>query len=314
MTRIRSMWLVCAFVVVGVLARVGGASPVVIGLDTSTGHLLMEAWIEGEGPYWFVLDTGNQQTTVFAHVARTCSLETEPMGEMGGAGSGTLQVHSASDVRVGIGVDGEELEFVDPMVTVLPDEAQLPDFNGKEIAGFLGASLIQRFMTTIDYGESELVLEEREGYEIPEGARVLEMEMESGFPYFSGSITAMGMGEDLDPVEGNYLLDLGATPALQLEFEAAQEIGLVGLDDPAQRMVGMAQGIDGVPFEIRSAPISASSMGGLDLDEAEIVFSTSPGGGPPIEDLRGAVGSGLFDGDRITLDYEGRRLIWVVRD
>ena len=72
-------------------------------------------------------------------------------------------------------------------------------------------------------------------------------------------------------------------------------------------------GIDGVMFEYRTAPLTHAELGGLVLDESRVLFMTTPGGGPPIENLVGAVGSGLFSGDRVTLDYPGGRLIWEDR-
>lgn len=283
---------------------------VTIKIDITTGHIVMPTWIAGDGPYWFVLDTGNQNTTIFAHVAENAGLDTEPMGEMGGAGSGSVTVRRAIAVPVGIGEAGTEIRFEEPTVTVLPDAAQLPDFNGKQIAGFLGTTLIERAMTSVDYGAGELVLSPREDYRVPGGAKVLEMKLAFGFPYFEGALTPTLMGKDTEPVAGNYLLDLGATYGLEIDYEDANAIGLVGSDDPQQKQVGQGRGIDGVMFEMRTAPLAQATIGGLELDADAVLFMTTPGGGPPIENLVGAVGSGLFTGGRVTLDYAGGRLIW----
>lgn len=287
--------------------------PISMEIDTTTGHIILAAWIEGVGPYWFVLDTGNQNTTIFGHVAQAAGLETQPLGEMGGAGSGSLTVQQAKDVGVSLGDGGDLLEFSDAMVTVLPDEAKLPDFNGKEIAGFLGASLIERYMTSIDYGSDELILTEREAYQMPDDARVMHIKLSMGFPYFEGEVTPKLMGKPTDPVVGNYLLDLGATYAIEIDFEDANELGLVDAEDPDQQVAGQGMGIDGVMFDLRTAPLASTELGGLKLDESSVLFMTTPGGGPPIENLVGAVGSGLFSGDRVTLDYKGGRLIWEDR-
>lgn len=82
---------------------------VTIEIDTATGHIVLPVWIEGDGPYWFVLDTGNQNTTMFAYVAKDAGIGTEPLGEMGGAGAGSLTVEQASDVRVSLGESGDRL-------------------------------------------------------------------------------------------------------------------------------------------------------------------------------------------------------------
>jgi hypothetical protein len=287
----------------------GGEESVTVEIHTETGHIVMQAWIEGEGPYWFVLDTGNQNTTIFADLAGRLGLETEPMGEMGGAGSGSITVHRASDVRVGLGTDGQRAGFVDAVVTVLPDEAMLPPFGDKQISGLLGATLVERFITSIDYAGGLLVLHDRDQYEVPEEASVMEMKIAFGFPYFEGTVVPIINGRASDAIVGSYLLDLGDSMGVGIEFEQAKAAGLVGADDPAQKTVGRARGIDGVEFEMRSAPVKAITMGGMGMDDEVITFSTTPGGGPPIPNLVGFVGSGSFAGSVVTLDYLGGRLI-----
>ena len=284
--------------------------PTSIEIDISTGHIILPVYIEDNGPYWFILDTGNQNTAIFNHIAESAAIETEPFGEMGGAGSGSVSVHQAADIEVRLGDDKHPLEFTDPLVTVLPDEAQLPDFNGKTIAGFLGASLIEQYMTTIDYADALLTFTPHADYTEPKDARIMQMPIVFGFPYFEGSVTPTLMGEPTKPVVGNFLLDLGATFPIEIDHDQALERGLVDADDPDQQAVGQAMGIDGVLFDIRTAPLAEATMGTLKLDEPSVLFATSPGGGPPIENLVGAIGSGLFQSSTITLDYKNNRLIW----
>lgn len=283
-----------------------------IPISTETGHIIMEAWIEGDGPHWFVLDTGNQQTTFYKSLAEKLELETKHLGELIGAGSGSMTVQMANEVRVGFGTasDGRERAgFVEQEATVLPDAAKMPAFGDKIVSGYLGGSTIERFVTSIDYRRNVLVLTPRDQYAVPEGATVIEMKLAFGFPYFEGSVVPVLYGKAVDPVVGNFLFDLGATYGVEMNYEYAKEYGFVDADDPDQKLVMRAQGIDGVPFEIRSAPVKSMTMGGVELDDQEVVFMTTPGGGPPIENLVGAVGSGSFSDMVVTLDYAGNRLI-----
>ena len=283
-----------------------------IPITTQTGHIVMEAWIEGDGPHWFVLDTGNQQTTFYASLAEKLGLETKHLGQLGGAGSGSMRVQMANDVRVGFGGESDEGErpgFVEREATVLPDAAMMPAFGDKTITGFLGGTTIEKFVTSIDFGRDLLVLTPHDEYTLPEGAIVMEMKLAFGFPYFEGSVVPMLNGEALDPVIGNYLLDLGATYGVEIDYEHAKEAGLIDADDPDQKIRGKAQGIDGVIFELRSAPAGSITMGGIELEDRRLIFMTSAGGGPPIENLVGAVGSESFEGMVVTLDYVGKRLI-----
>lgn len=287
------------------------APPVTVPFDPTTGHILVQASLNDGPPRWLVLDTGNQQTVIFAGVADELGLETEPMGEMGGAGTGSVTVRQASGLKVAIG-EGEaavRTAFVEPAVIVLPEANRLPAFNGHTVDGFLGASLIERHVVSIDYTNGQLTLHDRGAYTPPKNARVAKMKLWSGFPYFEGTVIPLRMGEPTEPVEGNFLLDLGASYAVDLEHEQSERLGLLDADDPDQRVEGRGRGIDGVMFEWKSAPADRVVMGGLTLHADRILMMTTPGGGPPIEDLVGNIGSGAFPGEVVTLDYAGERLI-----
>ncbi len=287
--------------------RQGG--PVSIEIHTQTGHIVMPVWIEGNGPHWFVLDTGNQNTTFYAHLGEKLGLDMQPLGEMGGAGSGSITVQMASDVRVGLGEDGEELGFVDRQVTILPDAAKLPAFGDKEIAGFLGATTIEQFVTCIDYAEDELMFTPHDQYELPTDAQTMELKLAFGFPYFEGTVVPRLFGKSIDAIVGNFLLDLGDSMGVGIEYAQADAAGLLDSDDSEQRVIGSGQGIDGVRFELKASPAESIVMGGMSMDDHEIHFATTPGGGPPIPNLVGTVGSGSFSGQVVTLDYQGGRLI-----
>lgn len=285
------------------------SSAVTIEIHTQTGHIVMPVWIEGDGPHWFVLDTGNQNTTFYAHLGEKLGLDMQPLGEMGGAGSGSITVQMANDVHVGLGKDGKEIGFVDRQVTILPDAAMLPAFGDKEIAGFLGATTIEQFVTSIDYAADKLVFTPHDLYVLPTDAKTMELKLAFGFPYFEGTVVPTLLGEPIDAIVGNYLLDLGDSMGVGIEFVQAKAAGLVDSNDADLRTIGSGQGIDGVRFELKAAPAELIVMGGMEMDDHEIHFATSPGGGPPIPNLVGIVGSGSFKGQVVTLDYQGGRLI-----
>ncbi len=287
------------------------AEPATVPFDPSTGHIVVRASLNGSDPRIMILDTGNQQTVIYQRVADELGLDTEPLGQMGGAGSGQIQVRQAEDVRVSMGAGdaAEQSEFTEPLVVIVPDANQLPDFNGQRVDGFLGASLIERFIISIDYDAGMLTLHDPEMYEVPENARTAEMKLWHGFPYFEGSVTPKLHGKPTEAVVGNFLLDLGATYAADIDHGHAKQLGLIGSDDPAITTDAEGRGIDGVPFMMMSAPAHAVSMGGLDLAVERVTFQDSPGGGPPIPDLVGNVGSGAFPGEIVTLDYPNERLI-----
>lgn len=289
------------------------ASPVSLTLPihAGQGHIVHEVWLGGEGPFWCILDTGNAQTIVFDRVARQLSLAIEPLGEMGGAGPGTIQVQATKDLAVALrGDNGEEISFVEPTTIVLPDSATLPDFEGRRIDAFLGASLIERYATTVDYAGGQLRLQDRASFRPGPGAKEMVIELTDGFPHFTGRVVARRDGADVDPIEGQFLLDLGAAYAVQVDFEFANARGLLDESNDELRAEGQIMGIDGVLMDLLSVPAGSVAMGGCELQVPRVLLLPVTGGGPPIEGLVGNVGSGCFRNGALTLDYPGRRLVF----
>lgn len=282
-----------------------------VPIHTAGGHVVHEVWLGGEGPFWCVLDTGNAQTIVFERAARRLSLATEPLGEMGGAGPGKIVVQATKDLTVALrGKDGQEISFVEPTAIVLPDSATLPDFDGRRIDAFLGATLIQRYATTIDYVGGELRLQDHAAYRPGSEAKEMTIEVTQGFPHFAGRVVPRRAGVDVDAVEGRFLLDLGAAYTVQVDFEFANDRGLLDESNPELRREGQIMGIDGVLMDILSVPAGPVVMGGVALSVPRVLLLPVTGGGPPIDGLVGNVGSGCFRGGSLTLDYPGRRVVF----
>ena len=284
-------------------------SSVKVPLQEGTGHIVVPVQIQGQGPFWFIVDTGNQQTTLFARLARQLGIESRPLGDMQGAGTGSISVRVATDVAVALGGEAGPVRFVEPQAVVLPDEVAFPPMGGRRIDGLLGGTLFEGRVLTLDQQAGYLQLDPAEGYEPPRGAQVMQLRLSMGFPYLEGQVVPLKHGKVQPAIRGNYLLDLGAAHGVSIEHGVAQAAGLIGSNDPALREVGQAVGIDGEPFSIVSAPAAAIRMGGLALDADRFAMLSVQGGGPPIENLVGTVGIDAFAGRPISLDYGGGRLI-----
>lgn len=280
-----------------------------VPIDTDAGHIILPVTIAGEGPLWAMLDTGNPDTTIFKSLADRLALDTQPYGELQGLGEGSLPVERAEGVTVAIGERGGAASFVEPTVTVLPDEAAFPPIDGKQIDVFLGATFIERFALTIDGGAGLMTLRDAEAYQPPADARILPLRLEAGFPYVLGAVTPDAGPAADEPIRGAFLIDLGAAYGVQIDHDAAPAAGLLDPELPGRETVGVVAGIDGQPLELASLPARRIVMGGVTLDEPRFVVLPVQGGGPPIENLVGTIGAAAFQNQTITLDYQGRRLV-----
>ncbi len=117
--------------------------------------LLVPVFVNGQGPYSFVLDTGATMTCVDMVVAEELELPTEP-GRIGiGMGieqePGGLELVSIDSLRVGnataMGLTGCALD--------------LGRFRamGLEVEGLLGLNFLREFRVTLDFRTEELTLE-----------------------------------------------------------------------------------------------------------------------------------------------------------
>ncbi len=277
-----------------------------IPIDASTGHILLRVRVNGAGPYWFMLDTGNPSTAIFESVAEDLALPTAPLGQMVGAGSGSVPVRFTPDLSIAID-ERRGTAFVEPRAVVIPQAQALRAFGDKQIAGFLGASFIERFAVTIDYDAATLTLTNTHDYQPPVDATILDMPQTEGFPYFEGSVVPIAGGKPVQPVTGRFLLDLGAPYGVAIKHRQAAERDLIGASEA--RAFAEAIGIDGEPFRILALPAETVLLGDQHLAIDTVYFPDRPGGGPPIENLVGDVGSAAFKGWNLTLDYARDRLV-----
>ena len=280
--------------------------PMVLPASTGTGHVLVQAYLNGSGPYWCLLDTGNTNTTIFRSLADALELEVEPHGEMIGLGEGTLPVGRASGLRVEMRSGPAAAAIDEALVTVLPDEARLPPFGEHSIDAILGGTLLDRFVVQIDYRGSTVTLHDPATYKPPADAPSLRIGLTAGFPHVRGSVTALIDGSASRPIEGEFLIDLGSGIGLDVKRSSLEKVADLERPIDGRRVVGQISGIDGEPMDLEAIPAASVRLGGVTLDIGEIMVLPIDGGGPPINDLVGSLGGAAFFASGITLNYRDR--------
>lgn len=164
MRRMRVMGVVALGLAVVVACESPAPERVEIAADTSeTGigfelagpggaALLVPVYVNGGGPYSFVLDTGATMTCVDRSLAERLDLPEARGGGVGvGVGqAGELQLVAVDSLRVG------EATAVDMMACSL-DLEQLREV-GIEVEGLLGLNYLQEFRVTLDFPSRRLTL------------------------------------------------------------------------------------------------------------------------------------------------------------
>ncbi len=118
-------------------------NPHVTVMRANTGHVLVQTWINEEGPHWFILDTGAGGTVIDSEVAK--KLQSRKLGEasvasmLGWKKSALLQLES---LRVG------PLEIVAP-ISMEMDLSFLTAPLGTKISGVIGYDVFSRCIAEI---------------------------------------------------------------------------------------------------------------------------------------------------------------------
>lgn len=187
----------------------GGAATVPISYD---GDVVVEAMLNGQGPYAFILDTGGHDILT-PEAAKALSLAGVGAGTSGGSGEGTLpeQYTRVREVRIG-GVTLRDQSFI-----VVPLQYDTVERGARPpLAGILGVELFERFAMELDYQGRSLTFRPLEGAPPGHGVPVA-LRFTDDQPLVSARI---------EGIEGDNALDTGNSGALVIQGKWAQRHGL----------------------------------------------------------------------------------------
>ena len=263
------------------------------------GLILVSVTIAGSPPLDFVVDTGATTSSVTDPLlAWALGLEVKDPGLARGIGSGATRVAVARDTCIRI--DGVEV-LRTPLV-VHDIGTRLAETAGREIHGFLGADLFERFVVEIDPVSRRLLLHDPEtfdyrgpGYEVP-------LEVVDGRPVVRGSVVVNEGGKEV-PVR--LVADTGSGRFLTLITKSRRH-----LKPPVEQREGASIGVVG-DSTVVVALTKRLQLGSIVARNIETAW-LEPFGVPAvrnIENLHGILGNQLLNSFRALYDYRGSRLI-----
>jgi hypothetical protein len=137
---------------------VGGRTVVPVSYD---GDVVVEAMLNGQGPFAFILDTGGHDILT-PEVAVALGLKPVGAGASGGSGEGTLPEQYARVNSLEIG----GLTMRNQAFTVIPLQFDTLERGAKPaLAGILGLELFERFAMRLDYRNQTLAFEPLASYQ-----------------------------------------------------------------------------------------------------------------------------------------------------
>lgn len=259
-----------------------------------TGHLLVQASLEGDEERWFILDSGAGAMCISRSIAD--GVDMEAFGEVPAVGvGGTI----ASRFRQGAALTVGPVTMEKPIFVELDLSFLEPAF-GVPIAGICGFGLFTRSIVSIETATAVVELYDPAEFDL-QGADWEELVLYTRHPCVRGTFEG-----DRD---GLFRLDTGATGTVTFHKAAVEEHGL--LEDRAVQS-SSSGGVGGnVPTKI--GQIDWFELGGHRFEKPTVEFATHAKGAFSDESTTGNLGKAFLDPFRIVFDYVGERISFIER-
>jgi predicted aspartyl protease len=244
--------------------------------------LFAEVFIDGKGPFRFIVDTGATQTVLSSKVAATLGLKrvaTNIMYGLGGEGKTESPIYRADTVQVGdVTVRNVPLGALNnPLLDLVTD-------------GILGPSLLADFTITIDYPRDRIELSRK----APDSGVAVPVW------FFSGLLLAPV--EVNGTLKGNFLIDSGADGTL-LAHSLANALG-VNKDTPGAALKLPIGGVGGLDDGVLMVP-SVTLKSAFETRKFEPIMAINLKSMSSLiqTELSGVLGYDTLKDYRLTVDY-----------
>jgi hypothetical protein len=287
-------------------AATGGAAAVTwlgtpgtakLPFDYRARHVWLKASVNGGPPEDFLFDTGASVTVLDSAWAATHGLKTQGRMQAAGAGAaGAASFATLGSLRVAsAGNDGVELK--DVKVAVLDVNPSFEPMFWRSMAGVIGYDVISRFVVTVDYDDSVVVLHDPATWKYTGPEKPLSMVMNGTVPALQGKF------DDAD--EGLFRLDVGSSSTVDVHAPFAKKTGILNRMGKTTRFDGVGFGGS---FSSEVGRLRSMSLGPYEWDDPIVVVSHATEGAFASEEFAGNIGNRILERYRVTFDYEHRQV------
>lgn len=263
------------------------------------GIILVSVTVADSPPLDFVLDSGATQSSLTdPFLAWAIGLEARNRGLARGVGSGATRIVVADDVC--IRMDG--VEVLNAPLVVHDIGTRLAAGAGREIHGFLGAELFERYVVEIEPLGHRLLLHDPKTFEFRGRGYEVPIEVVGGRPVLEGVVVIEEGGKEV-PVR--LMVDTGSSRFLTLVTKSRRR-----LKPPPEQRVGASVGVVGETVvslasthRLQLGPIVARELETAWLGAQDVPAVRN------IEGLNGILGNRFLSRFRVIFDYRAGRLI-----
>jgi Aspartyl protease len=262
----------------------------------STGHAVVQTFVNGKGPFDFIFDTGADESAVYAWFAKSQNLPKSSNKELTGA---TGSVDITATRLSSLSLDGHAISDVE--VDTVPDR-----LDGAKLAGVAGIDLMKGRLAVLDFGCGTAAL-------LPLETVPREIFGKNATLIQAGSIKdgeQLTLPVTVNGASGVAVLDSGARlTQINYKFAAAAKLA----PESAEFRDGEpTRGATMKAINVRIGPIGTVVFAGITRPDAVARVGDLPyleGAGlanAPAMNL----GLDLLRGTRLTVDYSSRRF-WL---
>jgi hypothetical protein len=258
---------------------------------TYDGEVLVEATLNGKGPFSFILDTGGHDILT-PDAARKLGLEGKGAGVSGGAGAGTLPEQYTRVERVDIGA----ATLRDQSFIIIPLQYNTVERGAKPpLAGILGVELFERFAVELNYRAQTLTLRPFQGAPPGHGVPVA-ITFTDDQPIFSAKING---------ITGDNGLDTGNSGALVVQGRWAGSNGLA----EQMRKGLLTAGFGAGGMSRRWASRADLEVAGKTFRHIVAIYAEDSKGAFSSRTEAGNIGNEIYENFTLWFDY-GRGTVW----
>lgn len=265
----------------------GDAASATVPLALDAGSLLIEAKINGQGPFPFILDTGGHDILTPA-AAEQLGLKPIGHGISRGAGEGTTGIQYTRVAKVEIG----DAEIDDQPFVVLPFEYFVTE-RGKAppIAGLIGLELFERFAVKLDYGQHQMTLAPLDSFEYRDHGSALPIRFTDDMPLVAAR---------LDGHPGSFGIDTGNGGDVVVFGNWAGPIGVAQQFKSGLPLISFGVGGQSTAYAARGATLD---LGGPLVKDFIARLAEDKAGAFSSRSEAGNIGKSILSRFAVTFDY-----------
>ncbi|MBO0857565.1 MAG: aspartyl protease family protein [Chloracidobacterium sp.] len=166
----------------------------------------------------------------------------------------------------------------------------------------MGAEIFKRYIVGLDYDKNQLTLSDPDGYRYEGRGQSLPIELKGDRPFLKAKALIPGAA----PIEGSFVLDLGAQGAMSLQSSVVEKYHLLKANRKS-----IEHFVHGAAGEAREMLVRADSLhiGNFTINNPIVALSTAAKGSTADSSYVGVIGAGILSRYRITILYSQKQLI-----